>query len=608
MHQDPKDLANKRPLEEVEIGSDSKKKKLGSNNIPIGVVSIEEMLSTQYYVDKTDHAYTLMSGVNKYIFLSRPRRFGKSLFVSTLEEIAKGNKELFQDCYIYNSGYDWKKYPVIRVDFSNIDKNNSKVLKESILNELYTISNSYEIAMEKPNKKTLPNTYLKDLINKLVSKYTELKKTDSSYEPKVVVLVDEYDSPFINQSDPVIKEENRLIVREFLTVIKSLTANNFIKLEFVTGVSAYCFRDTYSGPNNLNDITLDKNYATIAGYKEEDLLQKDSIYSKKVNKLAKKRNISSNVLVGEMRSMYNGYKFHPEDDTIAVYNPLSTLMFLQRGELNNYWINTGTPTFLVKKAGKSNTKDFSKPISVTKHELTEPDEDNLTVNGAMFQGGYLTIDKYENPLDNGKLRQMDDPILLKFPNGEVEKSFYNLLFKKFEKDLESEGKTRKRAIVKKLKDIDLEGLVKVIRSCMSSIPFNLSHPKHNKNEAYYHTALHCLLEGAELNPLSEHATSGGRIDIVIDALNDVTYIFELKHDQNVNIALGQIEGNNYREKFLYKEKNIVLIGLNYASKMRNVEQKFDFAIYDEDGNKTTKDAILGNRQHVRGREVNRQRG
>ncbi|TDG94662.1 hypothetical protein CCPUN_07580 [Cardinium endosymbiont of Culicoides punctatus] len=400
---------------DVLIGSDSKRQKLAYTGVlPIGKSSIEAVILSGYYVDKTKHAETLFKE-EATVFLSRPRRFGKSLFVSTLEEIAKGNKELFQDCYIYNSGYDWKKYSVIRMDFSKMDKNNSEVLKESILNELYTISNSYEIEMEKPNKKTLPNTYLKDLINKLISKFTELKKTDESYEPKVVVLVDEYDAPFINQLDPEIKEKNRLIVREFLTVIKSLSGDNKIKLEFVTGVSSYCFRDTYSGPNNLNDITLSPDYTTVAGYTEEDLLNKDSVYYKRISQLAEKRNISSDVLVGEMRSMYNGYKFHPEDDTISVYNPLSTLMFLQRGELNNYWINTGTLTFLVKKVSKSNIKDFSKPISVTRYALTEPDEDDLTANGAMFQGGYLTIDKYENALDEGKLRQMDDPILLKFP-------------------------------------------------------------------------------------------------------------------------------------------------------------------------------------------------
>ncbi|TDG95606.1 AAA family ATPase [Cardinium endosymbiont of Culicoides punctatus] len=610
MNQDPKDLENKRPLEEVEIESDSKRQKLTYTGIlPIGKSSIEAVIMSGYYVDKTKYAETLFKE-EATVFLSRPRRFGKSLFVNTLEEIAKGNKELFKGYYIYNSGYDWKKHPVIRVDFSNMNK--SLKLEEDIKKELYFIAEKYGITLntnypkKDEQKDDSMESSLKDLINKLVIKYTELKKTDSSYEPKVVVLVDEYDAPFINQSDPIIKEENRLIVREFLTVIKSLTTNNFIKLEFVTGVSSYCFRDTYSGPNNLNDITLSPDYTTIAGYKEEDLLNKDSVYYRRISQLAEKRNISSNVLVSEMRAMYNGYKFHPEDDTISVYNPLSTLMFLQRGELNNYWINTGTPTFLVKKVNKSKTQDFSKPISVVRSKLIEYNEDKLTIESAMFQAGYLTIKGYKNELAQGKLRQPNDPILLEFPNGEVEDSFHNLLFEEFEKDLASQGKTRKRSIVKKLEDIDLEGLVKVIRSCMSSIPSNLSNPKHNRNEAYYHTALHCLLEGSELNPLSEHITSGGRIDIVIDSLSDVTYIFELKHDQSSNTALGQIEGNDYREKFLYKEKNIVLIGLNFSSKLRNVEQQFDFAIYDEEGNQTTKDTILANRKHLRGREVNRQ--
>ncbi|WP_165941872.1 AAA family ATPase [Cardinium endosymbiont of Culicoides punctatus] len=598
MHQDTKDLENKRPLADVSIGSDSKRQKLGYENIPIGIVSIEEMLSTQYYVDKTDHAYKLMSGVNKYIFLSRPRRFGKSLFVSTLEEIAKGNKELFQDCYIYNSGYDWKKYPVIRVDFGGKGNMTPDNLLLYLEDKLKDVASNYKL--------TVTGDTFQSRLENLVKNMTDL----DGYANKIVVLVDEYDAPFINQSDPVIKESNRLIVRDFLTEIKSLTSSNFIKLEFITGVSAYSFKECKSGPNNLNDITLDKNYATIAGYKEEDLLQEGSVYSKKIDELAEERNISRDILIGEIRAMYNGYKFHPEDKTISVYNPLSTLMFLSRNELDNYWINTGTPTFLVNKMNKLNADiNFStQPIEVVKSNLIEHNEDNLTIEGAMFQAGYLTIKGYKNKLGQGKFRRPNEPILLEFPNDEVEDSFYDFLVPEFKKKSKSEGEKIKDKIITKLKDIDLEGFVKVIRSCMSSIPSNLSNPKHNRNEAYYHTALHCLLEGAELNPLSEHATSEGRIDIVINSLSDVTYIFELKHDQNSNTALGQIEGNNYREKFLYKDKNIVLIGLNFSSKMRNVEQKFDFVIYDEEGNQTTKDTILGNRQHVSNREVTRQRG
>ncbi|WP_165941927.1 AAA family ATPase [Cardinium endosymbiont of Culicoides punctatus] len=303
------DLEKKRPLD-IEISCDTKRKKLEYTGIlPIGKSSIEAVIRSGYYVDKTDHAETLFKE-EATVFLSRPRRLGKSLFVSTLEEIAKGNKELFQDCYIYNkTNYDWKKYPVIRLDFSRLVNETPENLKESIQRSLQRTAIKYGIeskilAYRKALKKISSKEendffqeYCIDLVDNLI--------TLEGYEPKVVVLVDEYDAPFINQSYPGVKESNRLIVRNFLTVIKSLSGDNKIKLEFVTGVSSYCFRDTYSGPNNLNDITLSPDYTTVAGYKEEDLLNKDSVYYKRINRLAEKRNISSDVLVGEIRAMYN---------------------------------------------------------------------------------------------------------------------------------------------------------------------------------------------------------------------------------------------------------------------------------------------------------------
>ncbi|WP_133282373.1 AAA family ATPase [Cardinium endosymbiont of Culicoides punctatus] len=582
--------AIKNSDEDMQIDNNTKRQKLEYTGIlPIGKSSIEAVIKSGYYVDKTKHAETLFKE-EATVFLSRPRRFGKSLFVSTLEEIAKGNKELFQDCYIYNSGYDWKKYPVIRVDFSKMDKNNSEILKESILNELYTISNSYEIEMEKPNKKTLPNTYLKDLINKLVSNYTELKKTNSSYEPKVVVLIDEYDASFINQSDPTIKEENRLIVREFLGVIKSLTSNNFIKLEFVTGVSAYCFKDCKSGPNNLKDITLSPRYSNIAGYREkEDLLQEGSPYYKRIKKLAEEKELDPETIVSYMRSKYNGYKFATPKNTVAVYNPWSTLRFLEEGILNNYWYNSGTPTFLTKRADDSYFNIDFRNIITTEYKLTSPKENELSMIGKMFQSGYLTIDKYEPPLNQGELPSDTKPLLVKFPNDEVEESFYNSLSEEIEQSLQS--KLRKdeflipEKINKTLSNVDIDTFITVIKSLFSGIPFNLSQQDQNKNEAYYHTVLHAILECSDMDPQNENTTNQGKIDIVLNSLPYVTYILELKHNASADVAMDQIDNKSYKDKFLTKGKGIVAIGINFDSakaKRNLVHHKYKF--YDESGN------------------------
>ncbi|WP_165941901.1 AAA family ATPase [Cardinium endosymbiont of Culicoides punctatus] len=612
MHQDPKDLENKRPLEEVEIGSDSKRQKYGYDNIPIGVVSIEEMLSTQYYVDKTNHAYTLMSGVNKFIFLSRPRRFGKSLFVSTLEEIAKGNKELFQDCYIYNSGYDWKKYPVIRVDFSKVDNDDSELLKHTLINRLYDIACEYDVKIDIPTEKNPIKDYTINLINKLYSKFIELKKTDESYEPKIVVLVDEYDAPFINQSDPVIKESNRLIVRDFLGVIKSLSIDNKIKLEFVTGVSAYCFKECNSGPNNLDDITLDQDYATIAGYREkEDLLQEGSAYYKRIKELAEEQELDTNTIISHMRSKYNGYKFATHKNTISVYNPWSTLKFLKHGILNNYWYNTGTPTFLTKRVDDSYFNiDFSQNIITTEYKLTSPKENELNMVGKMFQSGYLTIDKYEPPLKKGELASDTKPLLVTFPNDEVKESFYNSLSEEIEESLKSKGRDSEDNVRNSLINVDIDGFISTLESSFSSIPYFLFLQEQNKNEAFYHSVLHAFLRGAKLNPESEKCSNLGRIDIVINSIPSLTYIFELKHGQDANTALKQTENTKYIQQYIRQNKDIVVIGINFDSEDRNLND-YECKYYDSKGNEIPdRDAFLdhiGNRKKNRNR-VNRQRG
>ncbi|TDG95164.1 AAA family ATPase [Cardinium endosymbiont of Culicoides punctatus] len=612
MNQDQKDLKNKRPLEEVEIGSDTKRQKLTYTGIlPIGKSNIEAVIRSGYYVDKTKHAETLFKE-EATVFLSRPRRFGKSLFVSTLEEIAKGNKELFQDCYIYNSGYDWKKHPVIRVDFSKIDNNNSESVKYTLINRLYDIVCAYNIKIDSPTEKTLIKDYTINLINKLILKFTELKKTDSSYEPKVVILVDEYDAPFINQSDPIIKEENCLIVREFLTVIKSLTSNNFIKLEFVTGVSAYCFKECQSGPNNLKDITLSKNYSDIAGYREkEDLLQEGSAYIKRIDELAKIKKVSRDTFVSKMRCKYNGYKFTVGEGTIPVYNPWSTLRFLEEGKLNNYWYNSGTPTFLTKRADDSYFDiDFNENIIATEYKLTSPKENELSMIGKMFQSGYLTIDKYKELSDEEK-KIWDEawdsdtrPLLVKFPNDEVRESFKDSLYEELNETVKSKGKTSEDNLINFLVAVDIDGFMSTLESSFSSIPYFFFLQEQNKNEAFYHSVFHAFLRGAKLNPESEKCSNLGRIDIVINSIPNITYLFELKHGQDAHTAIEQTQNTKYIQQYVRQNKDIVVIGINFDSDKRNFND-YKCKYYDSKGNEISdRDAFL---DHLDERKKSRNR-
>lgn len=279
MQKERENLGIKRPKEDIEQIIDHMTNMDINSELPIGVASIKNMLSTLYYVDKTDYAYKLLSGVPKYVFLSRPRRFGKSLFVSTLEEIAKGNKELFKNCWIGKSDYKWAKYPVIRLSFSDLSNKTPEKLEEDLKKSLYNIALQYNIAskMTNPIGEDSVQSYCRSLIESLIG-------LGKGYEKEVVVLIDEYDTPFINVEDDTIKEGNLKVVRDFLTVIKGLSDQ--IKLEFVTGVSAYCFNDCNSGPNNLCDITLKPDYAYITGYKETDLLDPHSKYYKRIIDIA----------------------------------------------------------------------------------------------------------------------------------------------------------------------------------------------------------------------------------------------------------------------------------------------------------------------------------
>ncbi|WP_339044199.1 AAA family ATPase [Cardinium endosymbiont of Tipula unca] len=602
MEQKGKDLGIKRPGEDLDKHGE-KTIKFSTEDLPIGISSIVDMLSTPYYVDKTEHAYELLHGISKYIFLSRPRRFGKSLFVSTLEEIAKGNKELFKNCWIGQSNYDWKKYPVIRLNFSDLSNETTKELKDDLKKSLYNIANHYNVAskISNPIGDDSVQSYFISLIERLII-------LGNGYEKQVVVLIDEYDTPFINVEDDNIKKGNLKVVRDFLTVLKGLS--DHIKLEFVTGVSAYCFKEFQSGPNNLDDITLDPNYATVAGYREEDLLQEQSLYKQRINDLATKKKLIPEAIISNMRSMYNGYKFYTDDDTVSVYNPWSTLKFLKNGDLDNYWYESSTPTFLIRKANNIDSFDidFNEPIIVKKSDLIQPNEHNLSMEGALFQAGYLTIDKYQNKLEEGKLRRPQDPILLKFPNEEVEDSFYNSLLDEFKLISKLKGASYKKNIESTLSRADVDGFIEdVIKPFFSEIPYNLSYQKQNQNEAYYHTALHCLLQGAGLHSQSECPTNKGRIDIVVNSIANITYIFELKHgNQSADIALNQIKSSKYRSKFIGKDKNIALVGINFSSDERNIsDYKYEFC--DSQGNAITINDIIAKQKTKQSRNI-RSRG
>src|SRR3990167_6603492 len=304
--------------------------------LPVGIQSIEEIIRDGYiYVDKTQFAKKLITE-GKYYFLSRPRRFGKSLFLNTLEEILSGNKELFKECQIYESDYDWQIYPVIFFDFSLIANRDPIEFKESLKRKLQNIGTEYGLSITAPT--------VQEGLEALV---VGLSKENN----RVVILIDEYDQPIINNLKHLeIAEQNRDLLKDFFGTIKGL--DKYLKFTFFTGVSKFSQVSLFSGPNNLTDITMDPEYGEMMGYTEEEVKQS---FNKHIQSITKERNLlgkktSEREILDEIRQWYNGYRFSERES--SVYNPYSTLRFLAQGKTESYWYSTGTPSFLIDQVKK----------------------------------------------------------------------------------------------------------------------------------------------------------------------------------------------------------------------------------------------------------------
>ncbi|WP_419241537.1 AAA family ATPase [Cardinium endosymbiont of Nabis limbatus] len=357
--------------------------------LPIGYSDVKSVIETGYYVDKTRYAQELIEKRNP-IFVARPRRFGKSLFINTLATICNGEQEVFKDCYIGKpeNGYEWKKYSVINLNFSSLNNNPNK-LEGSLKNELSRIADAYKVGIQGRD--------IQDGLKDLVSVLSNL---GNGYEPRPVVLIDEYDSPIINLTKGSdLEKSNIKVMKDFFMTLKSL--NDYLQLTFITGVSKFSLSDVFSGANHLKDITIDASADAMFGYTQQEII---TIFSKNLENIAKKwgkkanKKITKSEVMGRITTYYNGYKFHK--DGISVYNPWSTLRFLDSGELENYWYESGSPSLLINQMlSDSDRFDFNMDnlqIEATRDDLMYTESRNeISLKSLMFQTGYLTIDHYD---------------------------------------------------------------------------------------------------------------------------------------------------------------------------------------------------------------------
>ena len=503
--------------------------------LPIGISTLRTILEENYlYADKTNIAQDIIEN-GQYYFLSRPRRFGKSLFLDTLRTIFdtdETDKELFKGLSIYENGYKFEKHPIIRISFGS----GAGKTKEDFEQKIYEILdfNQRALKIDCPKEFNSSNCF-KRLIEEAYLKY----------DKKVVILVDEYDKPILDNIDD--KEVAKLMreqLKNFYSVIKD--SDEYIKLVFITGVSKFSKVSLFSGLNNLDDITIDKNYSTICGYTQNDV---ETVFAKHLEGQD----------FDKIKLWYNGYKFLGE----GVYNPFDILLFISKGfEYRNYWFSTATPTFLLKIM-EQNQYFLPNLENVIKDEamLNSFDVDYIELETLMWQTGYLTIsDTIETP-KGFRYR-------LTIPNQEVKISIMGSIADYLSKIHNSV--IVHDNIMYAFIENDFNKLEMNIKALYSAIHYNLfTNNKMYQYEGYYVSVFYAYIKALGFDLVGEDCTNKGRIDLTIK-LDTAIYIIEFKTDGTD--ALAQIKNKNYHQKYMGENLPVYIIGIEFDTIDRNISK------------------------------------
>ncbi|MDR2346738.1 MAG: ATP-binding protein [Planctomycetaceae bacterium] len=509
--------------------------------LPIGIQTFEEIRTENYlYVDKTESIYRIASTWKVY-FLSRPRRFGKSLTISTLDALFSGRKELFKGLYIYDK-WDWNKHhPIIRIDWTLISHKTPEELEQNLFIRLQI--------MAKNNDMTLLSRCAADCLGELIE---ELHRKTGE---KVVILIDEYDVPILDvmgKSSEAIKAMQESL-HDIYKVLKGSDAH--IKFIFLTGISKFSGLSIFSALNNVKDITLSDEYSTLCGITQEEL---ESNFSEHLDVAAKKMSISREKLLKDIRRWYNGYSW---DGKISVYNPFSTLLFFSENKFENYWFETGTPTFLIELLKKrQNVESFLQPVQTRSSVFSSYDPERLETLPLLFQTGYLTIKTI-------KRKHNEEIYCLKPPNLEVRQAFVDQLFKSYAEVPMEEMIHLHDSMRHQIRTGDSEGLQRNLKTMIARVPYQL----HIETEKYYHSLLLVWLNFLGFQVQNEIPANIGRLDAVWK-LSDMTVIIEIKYsaekslDKLLNEAAKQIHDRKYYEAYLTKTSKVILLSIAFAGK------------------------------------------
>ena len=528
--------------------------------LPLGIQNFKEIVNGNYvYVDKTNYVYQLTKDA-KYYFLSRPRRFGKSLLLDTIGAAFSGDKELFKGLFLYDTDFSFKEHPVLRLDMSNIGNKTPEILENELSIELKKRAKKEGFDIDYCMPAVIFKTLIEDLYNK--------------YQQRVVVLIDEYDKPILDQLNNMkTAEANRQVLRGFYGILKSM--DPFLRLTFITGVSKFTKTSIFSELNNLLDITLTKEYANICGITTLDL---SKYFSDHINSMSSLEEFCHHDnLYDEILTWYDGYSW---DGYTRVINPFSLLSFLIQKRFAGFWYASGTPKFLVELIKeKPSIYTNLKNLEITELMLDLADIEKTTVELMLFQTGYLTI---KEVLKTGKA-----PIyVLDIPNFEVREAFnLHILSVMTENDNIRTGQAQIQ-IGRALKDGNLQKMLESLRSLFASIPYQL----HIDQEAYYHSVFYAVMNVLGFNIDPEVSVSGGRIDAVLE-VDDKVFIMEFKYekcdasasretkqklfDKALDEGMRQIKDKGYAQKYTDSDKKVYLSAFAFLGR-DNIEMRVEY--------------------------------
>lgn len=505
---------------------------------PIGIQDFEKLRTNGYsYVDKSRFVYKLATE-GEYYFLSRPRRFGKSLFLSTLEAYFQGKKELFEGLAIYDLETEWKKYPIFHIDL------NTANFREK--DSLYMVLNDYLTTWECKYGTRESEATLALRFKGVIARAAEKEGCG------VVILIDEYDKPILQiLRDPELQAEHRAQLKAFYSVLK--TQDRYIKFAFLTGVTKFGKVSVFSDLNNLTDISMDHRYISICGMTEKELLTN---FKEGISELAEANGDTEEATIAKLKARYDGYHF--EENTVGIYNPFSVLNTLSRLRYKDYWFETGTPTFLVDLLKMHN---YRLP-DMTKERVSDDvinSVDSLSTNPipVIYQSGYLTIKGYDERFKK---------YLLGFPNKEVEEGFLNFLLPLYT----SAGNNSPFLVDEFVQDVE-SGNPERFMQRMKAFFADTSYQVVGNAELYFLNAMYLVFKIMGFYTQVERPTSDGRIDAIIQTPNYI-YVIECKLDRTADEAIKQIENNGYAEPFLMDKRKLYKIGVSFSSETRGVAE------------------------------------